>query len=163
MTDTSEKQQLAEYRLKQNRPKPPKSTKNTACKQIEVRLQSDSDRDEVVADLAKVNCGDDEHDAATLAPNDYIMVFVSKKVIRQYVGVVVKTTDELADIFEVTFIKCNVVRRVLLLMLPLPLAGSRSLTRKTSSMCHLMTLARLLVPTVLGGTTRTKKMVGNAY
>ena len=108
LIDTPEKQQPAEDMLKQNRPKPTKIPKRAACRQLEVRLQSDSDIDEVVADLPKVDSGDEEHDATLVAPKDCIVVkFASKKAIRPYVGMIVKTTVEFADEFEVTFLTCN--------------------------------------------------------
>ena len=94
--------------LKQNRPKPPKTTKKSACRQIEVRLQSDSDKDDVMADLLMVDSGDDERDATSLAPNDYIMVtYASKKAIHDYVGMTVEPTGEFADEFEILFLKCT--------------------------------------------------------
>ena len=55
-----------------------------------------------------VNRDDKEHDATTLAPNDYsIVMFASKNTTRHYMGMIVETTDEFADEFEVTFMKCS--------------------------------------------------------
>ena len=140
--------------LQQNRHKPPKSKKKAACIQIEVRLRSDSDKDEVMAaDLAMVKSGDEDYnattldedydattldedydattldedydattldedydatsldedyDATTLAPSDCIIVmFVSKKAIHHYVGIIVESTDEFAEQFGVTFMTCS--------------------------------------------------------
>ena len=50
--------------------------------------------------------GDEEHDATTLTPNDYVML-MSKKAISHFVGMIVKNTDEFTNEFEVTFPKCS--------------------------------------------------------
>ena len=42
--------------------------------QIDIRFQSDSDTEEAVTDLSMVDSGDEELDATTLGPNDYVMV-----------------------------------------------------------------------------------------
>ena len=53
-----------------------------------------------MTDLSMVDSGDEELDATTLGPNDYVMVtFASKKATRHYVGMIVKPADE----FEITF------------------------------------------------------------
>ena len=58
--------------------------------------------------LSMVDSGDEELDATTLGPNDYVMVKVaSKKAIRHYVGMIVKPADAFAGEFEVTFLKCS--------------------------------------------------------
>ena len=86
-----------------------------------------------MTDLSMVDRGDEELDATTLGPNDYVMVkFASKKA--HYVGIIIKPVNEFAGDFDVTFLKCS--------QKSVTAAGSQSLTRKTSSMCRLMTLLR---------------------
>lgn len=86
-----------------------------------------------MTDLSMVESGDKELGATILGPNYYVMVkFASKKAIRHYAGMIVKPADEFAGEFEVTFLKCN---------------------QKS------VTASRFTIPTVIGGTTRTKKMV----
>ena len=86
--------------LKHNKPKPLKTTKKAACKQIDLRFQSDSDTEEAVTALSMVDSGDEELGATTLGPNDCVIVkFASKKAIRHYVGMIVKPTDESAGEF----------------------------------------------------------------
>lgn len=68
--------------------------------------ESDSDTAELVADLPMVDSGDEEHDATTLTPNDYVML-MSKKATSHFVGMIVKNTDEFTNEFEVTFPKCS--------------------------------------------------------
>ena len=90
-----------------------------------------------MTDQSMVNSGDEELDATTLGPDDYVMVKVaSKKATRHYVGMIVKPADEFAGDFEVTFLKEGIV--------DVPFDDI---------------VARLPAPSVMGGTTLTKKMV----
>ena len=81
------------------------------------------------------------------------MKFASKKAIRHCVGMIIIPTDELADEFEVTFLKCS-KKGVTAKRFTIP-----DDKNTVDDVPFDDIVARLPAPTVSGGTVRTKKMV----
>ena len=78
--------------------------------------------------------------------------FASDKAIHHYVGMIVKPADEFAGEFEVTFLKCS-QKSVTASGFTIP--DEEDIVDEPIDDI----VARLSAPTVIGGTTRTKKMV----
>ena len=106
-----------------------------------------------MTDLFMVDSGDKELDAIILGPNYYVMVkFASKNSIHHYAGMIVKRADEFAGDFEVTFLKCS----------QKSVTASRFTIPDEEDIVDVPfgdIIARLLSPTVIGGTKKKKKMV----